>query len=850
MSSSSGQLHRWGALGATALLAAQQAFAQASIYPPSLAGTPVPEPPTITQFVRSRPAAIALGKSLFWDIAVGSDGQTACATCHGQAGVDPRRTNMVHPGPNGTFDLGVGPGGTKSVDFFPTVQFSDPRSRFSAKTRNADDIVGSQGVLRRAYRSLDLVSRTEQCDDVPDPVFHAGGENVRQVTARNPPSIINSVFNVRNFWDGRANAWFNGVNGLGPLDPNARVWRQVYGTSTLEPVAVALEKASLASQAVGPVLNGVEMSCSGRAWTNVARRLLDRRALAGQRVSAGDSVLGSRAAPDGMGLVNTYRELIDQAFWPEWRTTLPTPDGTPQVEANFPLIFGLAIQAYEATLVSDQSRYDRWREAGGATNSPAAAGILTPQEKRGLDIFVNVGTLTGVPVGNCTACHFTQVFSSATWPAVTPLAAGGQIGLAAVELMASAAIAQSGGVTFTNYPLADEPAALPLNFALDGALVELYRLLPPPDPNDVPGPDDRPLQASVTLPDMSGLGCPTDVARTTNVTVQGAEALFAAVVRKRVLPNGSCGTSMLVRIQGFVQGVYQVRVNGIVRATTTVQSTGAYDLGFYNIGVRPTPEDPGQGGFQAGNTPLSYVRRRQQGLPTPDAPTPLPFVDPLIHAQADGVFKTPSLRNVELTGPYFHNGGQASLRQVVEFYNRGGDFHEANILDLSPEMFALNLAEQDLDAIVAFMKTLTDERVRDERAPFDHPELPLPNGEALPAVGSTGRSAACIAPILPFNEAIVVATTPPDCDGNGRVDSCEIAADPALDRDNDGVPDACRCVGDIVADGYVDGQDLGVLLMQWGSTGPALAADLGRDGVVDGVDLGLLLVRWGPCTTP
>src|SRR5262245_34219177 len=49
---------------------------------------------------------------------------------------------------------------------------------------------------------------------------------------------------------------------------------------------------------------------------------------------------------------------------------------------------------------------------------------------------------------------------------------------------------------------------------------------------------------------------------------------------------------------------------------------------------------------------------------------------------ADGAFKVPSLRNVELTGPYFHNGGTASLMDVVQFYARGGDFREQNIDNL------------------------------------------------------------------------------------------------------------------------------------------------------------------------
>jgi cytochrome c peroxidase len=821
-------------------LAARSAEAEVPVYPPSLRGQPVPEPPTIREYVRDPQAAIALGKALFWDIAVGSDGQTACASCHGHAGVDPRRTNVVHPGANGTFDAGILPGAAKGSEFFPTTVFADPTSRFSARLRDIDDVAGSQGVLKRVHRELVSGNLVELCDDVPDPVFHDGAGNVRQVTARNPPSVINAVLNVRNFWDGRANAWFNGVNGLGPLDPSARVWRQIYGTSQLEAVPVTLTSSSLASQAVGPVLSPVEMSCAGRTFPTLARRLLDRRPLATQRVSRGDSVLGRLAMADGIGLSGTYRDLVNVAFWPEWRTNHPTPDGTPQVEANFSLIFGIAIQMYESTLVSDDSRYDRWIAAGGPAGGDAA-GLLTAQERRGLDIFVNPGTLTGVPVGNCVACHASSAFSSATWTALL------DADLVAVELMPSAASAQVAQVTFTNHPLAGIPSALPLNFSLDDALVELFRILPPDAEAGAPGGDESPFQTSVTLPNVTALGCPTDVARSEAAPVQGREALFSTIVRRRVLPNGSCGTSMVVRIQGFREGLYQVKVNGIVRATTQVVASGAYDLGYYNIGVRPTLEDVGAGGTQAGGIPLSYARRVQQGLAVPDAPTALPFVPANIHAQMDGAFKTPSLRNVELTGPYLHNGGQATLRQVMEFYNRGGDFHEANLLNLSPEMFALHLSESDIDAVVAFMKTLTDERVRDERAPFDHPELPLPNGDTLPAIGSSGRSADCRMPLRSFEAAFIVANEPADCDGDGRIDACAIAADPTLDQDLDGVPDSCRCVGDIVADGFVDGSDLGILLMQWGQIGPSLGGDLNRDGAVDGMDLGLLLMQWGVC---
>ena len=58
-----------------------------------------------------------------------------------------------------------------------------------------------------------------------------------------------------------------------------------------------------------------------------------------------------------------------------------------------------------------------------------------------------------------------------------------------------------------------------------------------------------------------------------------------------------------------------------------------------------------------------------------------------------GAFKAPQLREVELTGPYFHNGGKLTIRQVIDFYVRGGDFpvtnahhRDFNILNLNAEL--------------------------------------------------------------------------------------------------------------------------------------------------------------------
>jgi hypothetical protein len=65
---------------------------------------------------------------------------------------------------------------------------------------------------------------------------------------------------------------------------------------------------------------------------------------------------------------------------------------------------------------------------------------------------------------------------------------------------------------------------------------------------------------------------------------------------------------------------------------------------------------------------------------------------------------------------------------VVDFYNRGGDFAQNNIDNADIGIRPLNLTEEQKTSLVAFMQSLTDERVRYERAPFDHPQLFITNG--------------------------------------------------------------------------------------------------------------------------
>lgn len=74
-----------------------------------------------------------------------------------------------------------------------------------------------------------------------------------------------------------------------------------------------------------------------------------------------------------------------------------------------------------------------------------------------------------------------------------------------------------------------------------------------------------------------------------------------------------------------------------------------------------------------------------------------------------GSFKTPSLRNVELTQPYMHNGGFKTLEEVVDFYNEGGGAGLG--LDVQNQTLSadkLNLSKDEKKALIAFMKTLTD----------------------------------------------------------------------------------------------------------------------------------------------
>lgn len=81
-----------------------------------------------------------------------------------------------------------------------------------------------------------------------------------------------------------------------------------------------------------------------------------------------------------------------------------------------------------------------------------------------------------------------------------------------------------------------------------------------------------------------------------------------------------------------------------------------------------------------------------------------------------GAFKTPTLRDVSLTAPYFHDGSAATLTDVVEHYVKGGIVKT----NLSPNMKKLNLTVEEKAKIIAFIQALTS-----PTEPFTLPILPL-----------------------------------------------------------------------------------------------------------------------------
>lgn len=673
-------------------LAVTAAFglALADTPPPPLSTVPVPVPDNLGDFVKNKAAAIRLGKALFWDQQVGSDGQ-ACGTCHFHAGADSRVKNQLDPGllatpPDTIFGnnpltgqrqyRAFGPNYTVKPGDFPFHKLKDPGNRSSTVLADTNDILSSQGVFLYQFTRVQPHVSQDKGKEIPDPVFNVKGVNTRRVEPRNTPTVINAVFNFHNFWDGRADPNFNGINPFGPADLNAAVLINTGGKLATQHILIPVS--SLASQAVGPPVSNFEMSYQGRTFAQIGKKMLSLRPLGLQVVHPNDSVLGplSRvkfvkgATVVSRGLNIEYATMIQAAFRDQyWNSNMivrykirneywhgPTQqdprsyylaNGEPtilnphpgvladdeftQMEANFSLFFGLAVQMYVSTLVSDDTPFDRFQ----AGNLKA----MTAQQQRGMNVFFNKG--------GCSSCHAGPEFTEGS-------------------------VSHIQGSTKPNTPPGD-------------FLDQLTTLAGP----------DATYDAGFV---------PTSVRRIVDDVGRATEAPFI---------NPSTG-------QPFPLAHVELM-----------------DLKKLNL------------------LPPSYAAVVQD----------LPAGIEVGHLKAvSGAFKVPGLRNVELTGPYFHNGGQATLMQVIQFYNRGSDFADTDPEVHDTRVTTLNLSDQEQQDLVAFLLALTDERVRWEMAPFDHPQITVPSGlrdnknvttkveETLdiPATGAGGLGAERLSPLKPF----------------------------------------------------------------------------------------------------
>ena len=151
---------------------------------------------------------------------------------------------------------------------------------------------------------------------------------------------------------------------------------------------------------------------------------------------------------------------------------------------------------------------------------------------------------------------------------------------------------------------------------------------------------------------------------------------------------------------------------------------------FHNTGVTPNAED--QGRYEVTGNPADRGR-----------------------------FKTPPLRNLENRHSFMHNGSLATLVDVIEFYNRGGNFNNPN---LDPRIRPLNLSQNQKNDLLAFLqRPLTDVRVTNETGPFSRPQLysestntPTVSGFGIQGTDNLTPSIGCIEPPLLGNSNFTV----------------------------------------------------------------------------------------------
>jgi cytochrome c peroxidase len=130
----------------------------------------------------------------------------------------------------------------------------------------------------------------------------------------------------------------------------------------------------------------------------------------------------------------------------------------------------------------------------------------------------------------------------------------------------------------------------------------------------------------------------------------------------------------------------------------------------------------------------------------------------------EGKMRVPMLRNLELRAPFMHNGRLATVEEVIEFYDRGGDFGPPENPNLDPFIQPLNLTPQQKADLLAFLtRPLTDPRLAAGLPPFDRPTLytesdrvPLVLGSGQPGSGGFVPFVVALEPALLGNPSFTV----------------------------------------------------------------------------------------------
>lgn len=740
-------------------------------------------------------ALVRLGYMLFWDMQVGGDGIQACGTCHYHAGADHRKKAQASPGLKANLDTVfdfLSLGGTLGTGSFPdngslptdetalaAVAGNDPDDidgGFTVPTKVANpnidtnDVVSSQGIHNGTFVSLSG-GREDTHIDVANTFTP-----FRNVEPRNAPTVINAVFNFRNFWDGRADAFFNGVTPLGFRDTNSKVRVNNNGTLGFETLRIPLS--SLASQAVGPIASSFEMAHAGRSHRDLGKKLQGATPLLGQKIMCNDHFLGSILPTcPGAGFERgvggtTYEDLIKAIFADRFvvdNVNCFDSSGNPGacdgvnytlLEYNFALIFGLAVQAYEAKLVSKNTMIDLL--GGGVATGDLTVDWLQGNRPRSTTIDV-----TGIPLDDC------------------PAAVAAEAGTNSNALLVAA---EEQCFTFYAGFIPDDAfSGTETNVATAGAVNPLTQLNTIVRKEAVLTAVDRGLGRF----EAGATGC-TVCHFNPEFTGQTVAAItgFGALPPLEPLPPGQLAREE----EGAVPLERMIKFNGL----PTV-----YDAGFYNIGVRPTGEDISLGDA-IGGVPLAFSKLAEaiaggnraglnsaaidlieddiedgnlkiptatddlsprdftlelacgpglvgnqngQGEPENTVVNCDPTVIPGENLLRNGAFHTPGLRNVNFTGPYMHNGSKMDIRAVVDFYKTAGHFPNQNFNNLDAGMRIFDLGVADEAALVEMIETgLTDWDVAYERNQFSHPEICIPHGDlnspeilvGIPAVGASG----------------------------------------------------------------------------------------------------------------